>query len=236
MKHLGDNLKYLRKLKGFNQAEVADKLGCTTTAYGAYERGQNVPPLEKIHFLQDLYNSGLNLDLTIDDLLSKDLSSEAPGRAPKDDGIDLIGFDAMQVKVVSYKVQAGYLTSYENLEFQDNLDAITIPRFGTGSAGNVNNLMAFEVSGDSMLPRIEQGDFVICRKFPIESDLSYYINKKFVVNTGDELLVKKLKSFDKNSMQCVFASDNPMFEDIPLDFSSEVAELWKVERIWGAEG
>ncbi len=228
MKYLAQNLRYLRKQKKFNQSNLADRLGITTTAYGAYERGENSPPLEKIEVLRELYNN-----INIDDLMYKDLSNDAPGQSSNSKEYDLEDIDAVQIKVVSYRVQAGYLTNFENLDFREELEAITIPRFGFGRG---KDLLAFEVVGDSMLPRIEQGDFVICRKFPLESNLSFYINKKFVINTGNELLVKRLKSFDATNNKAVFSSDNPMYDDIPINFANnDVAELWKVERIWGAE-
>jgi len=227
MKFLASNLKFLRKQKKFRQEDIAEKLSITVTAYGAYERDQNVPPLEKLEILSLLYN-----DISLDDLIYKELSNDAPGKSNNSKEMELNSLDAVQIRVVSYRVQAGYLTNFENVSFREDLDAITVPRYGFGLG---KDLLAFEVIGDSMLLRIEQGDYVICKQFSLESDLSFYINKKFVINTHRELLVKRLKSFDKVSKVGIFASDNPMYEDVILNFGDEIAELWKVERIWGAE-
>lgn len=227
MKYLPLNLKSLRKKNKFNQSDIAEKLGITTTAYGAYERGDNEPPLSKMKSLSELYGN-----ISFDDLLYKDLLNDTPGKSANSKDFDLNEFDAMQIKLVSYRVQAGYLTNFENLDFREGLDTLTVPEFGFGRG---KNLMAFEVVGDSMLPRIEQGDFVICSQFSLESNLTFYLNKKFVINTGKELLVKRLKSFDEQSKRGVFASDNDNYDDIPLNLTQEIAELWKVERIWGAE-
>lgn len=96
--------------------------------------------------------------------------------------------------------------------------------------------MAFEVSGDSMLPRIQQGDFVICRQFPTDGNLIRYENKVFVVITHqDDFLVKRLAKFDPQEKTGIFRSDNPMYDDIPLNFESDVAQIWKVEKIFGSE-
>lgn len=223
MKFLPINLKYLRKQKRLSQKEVAEILGIGTTAYGAYERGDNEPPLSKVKILCNLYDNVL-----YDDLFGKNLNIEKRSAS----AIDLNDFNAIQIKVVDFRVQAGYLTNFDNLDFRDGLDSITVPHFGLGRH---KELLAFEVEGDSMLPRIEQGDYVVCRKFTRDGDLSFYINKKFVINTGEELLVKRLKSFDSQTKDSIFSSDNHLnYPEININIS-KIEELWKVEHIWAAE-
>lgn len=53
-------LKELRLAKGLKQEEVAKLLGIGRTAYGAYEIGDNVPPLNKIMVLANLYNVSID--------------------------------------------------------------------------------------------------------------------------------------------------------------------------------
>lgn len=53
-------LKELRLAKGLNQQEVAEMLGIGRTAYGAYELGDNVPPLSKMIMLAEFYNVSLD--------------------------------------------------------------------------------------------------------------------------------------------------------------------------------
>lgn len=48
-------LKSLRRRKGQTQKEVADWLGVARTNYGAYERGDIVPPYAKIRKLADYF-------------------------------------------------------------------------------------------------------------------------------------------------------------------------------------
>jgi transcriptional regulator with XRE-family HTH domain len=49
-------LKELRLAKGLKQEEVAKLLGIGRTAYGAYELGDNLPPLNKIMQLAEFYS------------------------------------------------------------------------------------------------------------------------------------------------------------------------------------
>lgn len=53
-------LKELRIAKGLKQEEVAKLLGIGRTAYGAYEIGDNIPPLSKVMILAKLYNVSID--------------------------------------------------------------------------------------------------------------------------------------------------------------------------------
>ena len=53
-------LKELRLAKGLKQEEVAKILGIGRTAYGAYEIGDNAPPLNKVIILSKLYNVSID--------------------------------------------------------------------------------------------------------------------------------------------------------------------------------
>lgn len=48
-----ENLEKIRKQKGFTRKKLAEAIGITEIAYGAYERGIRQPPLDKIFILAD---------------------------------------------------------------------------------------------------------------------------------------------------------------------------------------
>ena len=64
----GQNLKYLRKLRGWTQEEFANKLGIKRSLVGAYEEERADPRIDVLEKLGDMFK------LTLDDLLRKDLS------------------------------------------------------------------------------------------------------------------------------------------------------------------
>lgn len=224
--YLAQNLKYLRKQHGFNQELVAERLGLTATAYGAYERGDTQPPIAKLMTIVQLF------DVSMDDICNRkaedfldDFNTDK----------ELESLDIFRVKVVPYRVQAGYLTNFTNPDFYEGFEEIYVPDPGVGRR---NTMKAFEVRGDSMLPRIQQDDFVVCREFPLDVNLENYTNRIFVVVTREsEFLVKRLDSFDSEAKKGVFVSDNKSLykEKIPLNFVDEVAQLWKVEYLMGKE-
>lgn len=61
-----DNLVTLRKLRGFSQDELADRLGITRQTLSKYETGESLPDIEKCKMLADLFG------ITVDDLINYD--------------------------------------------------------------------------------------------------------------------------------------------------------------------
>jgi len=57
---LKDNLTELRKLHGYSQEELADKIGISRQAYAKWENGATVPDIEKCASLAEVY--GVTLD------------------------------------------------------------------------------------------------------------------------------------------------------------------------------
>lgn len=61
-----DNLISLRKLNGFSQDELAEKIGVTRQTLSKYETGESLPDIEKCKLLAAV------LDVSIDDLVNYD--------------------------------------------------------------------------------------------------------------------------------------------------------------------
>ena len=60
---LKDNLMMLRKLNGYSQEQIAEKLDISRQAYAKWESGATVPDVEKAALLAQLY--GVSLDSLI---------------------------------------------------------------------------------------------------------------------------------------------------------------------------
>ena len=63
---LKDNLVMLRRLHGYSQETLAEKIGISRQAYAKWERGTTIPDVEKCGLLADFY------DTTIDNLLKNE--------------------------------------------------------------------------------------------------------------------------------------------------------------------
>jgi len=57
---LKDNLISLRKLNGYSQGQVAEKIGITRQAYAKWENGSTVPDIDKVSQLAKVY--GISID------------------------------------------------------------------------------------------------------------------------------------------------------------------------------
>ena len=55
-----DNLVQMRKLKGFTQEEVAEKVGVTRQAVAKWEAGETVPDLDKCKMLAEIFEVSLD--------------------------------------------------------------------------------------------------------------------------------------------------------------------------------
>ena len=64
-----DNLVALRKIKGYSQDELADKIGITRQTLSKYETGESLPDIEKCKLMADIF------DVTVDALISYDNSN-----------------------------------------------------------------------------------------------------------------------------------------------------------------
>lgn len=72
---LKDNLVMLRKMNGYSQEEIAEKIGISRQAYAKWEKGLTIPDVEKCSLLAEVYET------TIDSLI-KTTTVEGVGMVP----------------------------------------------------------------------------------------------------------------------------------------------------------
>ena len=73
---LKENLIVLRKLNGYSQEQIAEKINISRQAYAKWENGQTVPDIEKAAVLAELY--GVTLDSLMKDGVQSDLGVLPP--------------------------------------------------------------------------------------------------------------------------------------------------------------
>ena len=57
---LKDNIMMLRRLNGYSQEEVAEKIGISRQAYAKWEKGETVPDVERCLKLAELYGTTID--------------------------------------------------------------------------------------------------------------------------------------------------------------------------------
>jgi len=82
---LKDNLVMLRKLNGYSQAEVAERIGISRQAYAKWENGTTTPDVDKASQLAKIYN------MSLDDLMRDGQSNSASIIPPAPPGKNIWG-------------------------------------------------------------------------------------------------------------------------------------------------
>jgi transcriptional regulator with XRE-family HTH domain len=210
------NLKYLRKLRGWTQEEFANKLKIKRSLLGAYEEERAEPRLEVLEVVSDMFR------LSLDELLRKKMQDAkgsnylAKRRAQKMAGLP------NQIQLVPVKAAAGYLAGYGDPEFLDELNTFTLPMLAGG------NYRAFEIVGDSMLPT-PSGSVIVAEKIEnldnVKSNLTY-----IVVSRNEGIVYKRVMKNNKLKNKLTLISDNTVFQPYTVN-AEDVLEIWKAEMV-----
>ncbi len=212
----GQNLKYLRKLRGWTQEEFAIKLGIKRSLIGAYEEERADPRLDVLEILADIFK------LSLDELLLKDLSNNADNYLAKRRQQKMMSADRNVIHFVPVKAAAGYLASYADTEFIDELNTFTLPMLAGG------NYRAFEIIGDSMLPT-PSGSIIVGEKVDDASDIKNS-QAYIVVSRNEGIVYKRIEKNGRSKNKLTLVSDNPQYQPYQVN-AEDVVELWQAQMV-----
>lgn len=185
---LAENLKNERKKLGYSQKEFAEKLNMNARTYASYERGE-----------RDISTAVLLEICKALDISSDKLLDNVPKSTLKTSVGHILDNKDIRMIPVFESVSAGFgayadekIIEYIPLHIQNSYDA--------------DNMLAIKVIGNSMYPKIEDGDIIAVRK---QSDFENGQIAVVLVD-GDEGLVKKIYQ-EQNKITLV--SCNPEYPD-----------------------
>ena len=211
----GQNLKYLRKLRGWTQEEFAGRLKIKRSLLGAYEEERAEPRIEVLEIAGDIFK------LTLDELLLKELYDTkgnylAKRRAQK------MASGSAEIQMVPVKAAAGYLAGYADPDFLDELNTFTLPMLAPG------NYRAFEIVGDSMLPT-PSGSVIVGEKVgdldDVKSNQTY-----IVVSRSEGIVYKRVMKNNKLKNKLTLISDNSVYQPYNVN-TEDVIEVWKAQMV-----
>ena len=212
----GQNLKYLRKLRGWTQEEFANKLRIKRSLIGAYEEERADPRLEVLEIIADMFK------LTLDELLLKDLSNTSGNYLAKRRQQKMMSADRNVIHFVPVKAAAGYLASYADSEFIDELNTFTLPMLSGG------NYRAFEIIGDSMLPT-PSGSIIVGEKLENPNDIKNS-QPYIVVSRNEGIVYKRVEKNNRAKNKLTLVSDNPQFQPYQVN-AEDIVELWQAQMV-----
>ena len=199
-----NRLKQLREEKGLSQSEIAKIIGVGRTTYLKWENGEN-QPTRKLDQLSQFFG------VSIDYLLGKSDVKNIKSKNLHSRGI--------RIPVLG-RVVAGI--PIEAVEEILDYEEITPELAATGE------FFALQVRGDSMLPKLEEGDVVIVKK---QEDVETGDIAIVLVN-GDEATIKQIKKVDGGIMLYGFNPDvyephfysNQQIQELPVRILGKVIE------------
>lgn len=164
---LADNIRYLRKKRGWSQDYLAERLGYKSyTTIQKWESGVSEPPLKKAHAIADLFGVDIN-DLTGSNI--EDAETKLPP--------DAIPYAPTQRIPILGRISAGL-----PLYAEEQIEGYTYTDLNHGG-----EYFALRVHGDSMNAiRIYDGDLLIIRKQDVVEDGEIAV----VMVNDDEATVK----------------------------------------------
>lgn len=221
MELISSNIKFLRKLKGFTQEQLAERLGIKRSLLGAYEESRADPRLTTLQKLSELFHT------TVDVLISKDLSKlseEEWNRVRSPSQVLAITVDEggrENIELVPHKAAAGYMSGYSDPEFIREL-----PRFKLPVLPENKSYRAFEITGDSMLP-ILPGTIVIGEYLEELPDIKN--GKTYILVTRDDgIIYKRVFNYLNDNGKLFLVSDNRQYAPYQIE-GSDVLEAWSAK-------
>jgi len=217
-------LKSLRKQRGWTQQEVADQLGLKRSAIGAYEEGRAEPKLINLTAFAELFGT------TVDELMfgskSSRTSQRISGQAMR---ILTVATDSAgkreQVAIVPQRAAAGYLDGYGDPEYVRQLPTFNLP---LKEVSQEVTYRLFQIEGESMLP-IPSGSYILS-DFVEDWRTIGGMRPYIVVTRNEGVVFKRVENrLDTAHEDFLLISDNP-------DFAPFVARPDEIVEVWRARG
>jgi phage repressor protein C with HTH and peptisase S24 domain len=231
-----DLLKRAREEKRLTQTEMADRIG----------RGLNQGySLRQYQRLEDgqFPKYKMNIILLVDQILNTNLAAiiyDKNIRNSSEGGEEKAGTESQYLRqrraqkntdqpylvpLVPMKAVAGYVKSYDQIEFLDTLEKYALPP-GVSPIGAV--WQYFEISGESMEPTFQSGDVVLASQVPFD-DWQHIRNFfVYIILTETDLWIKHV--YAESREEWILISENETDYKPFVVKVADIRELWVMRR------
>jgi Peptidase S24-like len=202
-----------KKIK--NKQQLAQQLDTYNHVINLCLKGERNITVEQMNRLCEIHHINANFLFGKSDMIFLNDAKVLPIHTDNDTALR-----RNNITLVPYKAAAGYAMNPGDWHFLDSLQKFSIP-------GLEGNLTAFEISGDSMLPTITNGDVVVCE--PLERGEPLRDNQVYVVVT-DVVVAKRIQQVKKNGTvtHLRLISDNG---DVYLPYEVSSNEVQQILRV-----
>lgn len=209
-----DRIKYLMKEMGLKQVQFAERIGVDTSNLSKYLNAHM--PLSESFLNRLVVNLGVSKEWLLD-------GTDLPfGKTPvRVDGEVMSSANGGGTPVYDVDVTAGVASGRNELFASENIVGwVNLPNMS-------HNCRIVRVSGDSMAPVINDGDFVAVRE--VSNPNQIYWGQIYVVQLDDFRLVKYLRRHSDPNM-VVLRSENPNYDDMDVR-RSDIHEMLLVQHV-----
>lgn len=206
-----ETLKAEKKFK--NKTEMAQRLGTYNHVVNLILKGERGVTVEQIGKLCETYGINANYIMGFSDVMYQRNTTLVKADVS-------VHAHRLNITLVPRKALAGYAMNPGDWTFLDSLQKFSIP-------GLEGDLTAFEISGDSMLPTITNGDVVICE--PMERGEPIRDNQVYVVVT-DVVVAKRIQQLKHGAKvtKLRLISDNG---DVYRPYDVDLEEVQQILRV-----
>jgi transcriptional regulator with XRE-family HTH domain len=228
--YFAENLKFLRKRRQKSQMDLATELELTRTTLSGYEKNVQ-PPFRTLIKISEYFN--ISLDAMIKYRLNV-LSEFQLSQIEKGFDVDITGSKLRlltisvdnegkeNIEMVPVKAQAGYTSSYGDLDF-----IASLPKFKLPFLPENKTYRTFQIKGDSMLPT-QEGSWVTCSY--LENWKHVKDGKAYIVVTKDDGIVFKLLYNRLKENKYLLVSSNREYSPYEIQVS-HIIEIWQFETV-----
>lgn len=209
-------LEKTNRIKG--KSDIAQKLGTYNHVINSILKGQRNITVDQLTRLFEEYGIDANYLFGIgEEVFLAGEKEPLPSRPMQDRQF----FGRQNITLVPSRALAGYALEHQDESFLEGLQRFSIP-------GLEGEMMAFEISGDSMMPTITNGDLVVCE--PLERGEPLRDNHVYVIVT-DVVVAKRIQQVreDAGVHQLRLISDNSeVYKPYEVDLE-DIRQILKVK-------
>jgi len=197
------------------KSDIARELGTYNHVINSILKGKRNITVDQLNKLFEVYNVNANfmfggvgpMFASEDVILNKKYNSFG-------------GAGRKNITLIPQKALAGYALESEDPDYFSQLQKFSIPNMD-------GELIAIEISGDSMMPTITSGDMVICER--LERDAPLKDNAVYVVVT-DVVVAKRVQQIKQGTKTTALRliSDNNIYRPYEVELS-DVTQILKVK-------
>ena len=209
-----ESLFNTKQIRG--KSDLADKLGTYNHVINSILKGQRNITVEQLSKLFEFYQVNANYLFGISNnmFLQGGTSSSLPTHSLAKQQIG----GRQNIVLVPDRALAGYALQHQEADFLDALQHFSIPNLE-------GQLIAFEISGDSMMPTITNRDIVVCEK--VERGIPLIDNQVYVVVT-DVVVAKRIQQVKEEKRLRLISDNDLVYKPYEIELE-EIRQILKVK-------